>query len=251
MDENERFTDHSPAKGDSEDVEIIEVVGVDDAPPEQEGVAAFEPIGDDGEPGHDEYLLDFDEPPPSLNGDGVVHSEPSSHTTETLDVDGDGDAEGDGETDRQRLVRLRADYDNLRKRIDRERSEFEFYANFALVGRLLPVMDNLERALAADIGPEGVLREGLVMIRQQLSDQLEQDGLRVIETVGQMFDPAMHDAVATEPSDEHPANIILEELQKGYLLQNRVLRPAMVKVSTGEGGASGTSLPESNCSGHG
>jgi molecular chaperone GrpE len=242
MDENERFIDHSPDTGESDEVEIIEVVGVDDAPPGQ-SAAAFEPIGDDGELRNDEYLLDFDEPPSSLNGDGVVVSEPSSCATGTLDVNGDGD----GETDHQRLMRLRADYDNLRKRIDRERSEFEFYANFALVGRLLPVMDNLERALAADIGPEGPIREGLVMIRQQLSDQLEQDGLRGIETVGQTFDPAMHDAVATEPSDEHPANTVLEELQKGYLFQDRVLRPAMVKVSTGKGGASGTSLPESNC----
>ena len=243
MDENERFTDHSPDSGDSEDVEIIEVVGVDDGLPEQ-SVETFEPIDEEGGLSHDEYLLDFDEPPSSLKGNGVALAEPSTYPTGTLELD----ADEDGETDRQRLVRLRADYDNLRRRIDRERNEFELYANFALVGRLLPVMDNLERALAADIGPEGPLREGLVMIRRQLSDQLEHDGLCVIETVGQIFDPAMHDAVATEPSAEHPANTILEELQKVYLFQDRVLRPAMVKVSTGEGGATGTSLPEAKCS---
>jgi molecular chaperone GrpE len=130
---------------------------------------------------------------------------------------------------------LRADYDNLRKRIDRERQEFELYANFALVGRLLPVVDNLERALAAAErdGGDAALIEGLVMIHRQLSDQLSSEGLTAIDALGRSFDPNLHDAVLTEPSTEFPPNTIMEELQKGYVFQDRVLRAAMVKVSTG------------------
>lgn len=238
MEENERTSDFCSDSGDNDEVEILEVIGIEDdlgqAPPEE----SFESAADD------EYLLDLDAPPSGLNDTGGLVAEAGDYSASVIDND------GDTETDRQILMRLRADYDNLRKRIDRERSEFEFHANFALVGRLLPVMDNLERALAADSGPGGPLREGLVMIRRQLSDQLEQDGLTVIETIGHTFDPAMHDAVATEPSDEHPSNTILEELQKGYLFQNRVLRTAMVKVSTGEEGASDSTLPDPNGSEH-
>lgn len=237
MEEKDRMTDRLPDTGDGDDVEILEVIGVEDSFSEPALDEPFESCRGSDELGHDEYLLDFDEPPPGLSvGDGMI-PDPRDYGNRSVDP------ERNGETDRQKLMRLRADYDNLRKRIDRERSEFELYANFALVGRLLPVMDNLERALAADISPEGPLREGLVMIRRQLSDQLEQDGLCVIETVGRSFDPVMHDAVVTEPSDEYPANTVLEELQKGYIFRDRVLRPAMVKVSTGIRGASRTSLP--------
>ena len=144
-------------------------------------------------------------------------------------------AKADSEADGTRLVRLRADYDNLRKRIDRERDEFELQANFALVSRLLPVLDNLDRALAVDAsdGSSAALREGLVMIHKQLTAQLAEEGLQPIDAIEQSFDPNLHDAVATVSGADAPANTVVEEFQRGYLFRNRVLRHAMVKVTTG------------------
>ena len=81
----------------------------------------------------------------------------------------------------------------------------------------------------------GALREGLILIHRQLIEQLNSEGLRSIEAVGQPFDPNLHDAVATDPTSDLPRNTIIEEMQKGYLFHNRVLRPAMVKVSTHSG----------------
>jgi molecular chaperone GrpE len=170
--------------------------------------------------------LDFDDP-----GQGIV-AESAPPVAET------GAAGESEESDHQRLLRVRADYDNLRKRIDRERRDFQIQANCELVGRLLPVVDNLERALATDTenGGEGALHEGVTMIYRQLMDQLSQDGLQPIESVGKAFDPNLHDAVATDATSPEPANTIVDELQKGYLFQGRVLRPSMVVVSTGDAG---------------
>ena len=219
MGKNDNYPDLPPGSGDDEEVEILEVVAVDDKG--AEAAATPETVWqDDADP--DECVLDF--------GD----AEPGPETA--VDALND-ELSGDDEVDRERLRRLRADYENLRKRIDRERREFEQYASFGLVGRLLPVLDNLERALAADSnGDQGnALREGLVMIHRQLTDQLRDEGLRVIETVGQTFDPNLHDAVATDARSGEPANTIVEQMQTGYLFQSRVLRPALVKVSTGSG----------------
>jgi molecular chaperone GrpE len=214
MDKRENYADLCSDGGDGEEVEILEVVGVDEAPGSPKPAAA--PLHGQGpdEQDADEYLLDFDAPAGEL--------------AEAVD----------GEAEHQRLVRLRADYDNLRKRTERERQEFERHANFSLVGALLPVIDNLERALAADTGDEPQpLREGLVMIHRQLLEQLRAEGLTPIDTIGQGFDPNLHDAVATDPTSAEPANTIVEEMQKGYLFRGRVLRPAMVTVSTGATGS--------------
>jgi len=215
---------------DGDDVEILEVVGVED-----DAAAGLDP-----DPGpapddetHGEYVLDFDNPDEGLlDGTGRTAATDLDSRAEA-----DADADDDDDSDHDRLLRLRADYDNLRKRIDRERQEFELHANCELVGQLLPVVDNLERALAVNSGSDadGALREGLVMIHRQLADQLKDAGLTPILTVGQPFDPNLHDAVATESTEDHPPNTILEEMQRGYLFQDRVLRPAMVKVSTPDG----------------
>jgi molecular chaperone GrpE len=132
------------------------------------------------------------------------------------------------------LLRLRADYDNMRKRIERERVEFQAQANADLVSRLLPVLDNFERALVLgpkDCSPEQ-LREGLELIYRQLNQELRREGLRSIEAVGRMFDPNLHDAVATGASATKPAETVIEEFQRGYLFRDRVLRPALVRVAT-------------------
>ena len=178
MDKSDKFPESLRDLLDGDDVEILEVVGVEDDGTPVERVPASA-IVEQEDP--DEYLLDIDAPESDFPADGV--------SLEGAVADGASEAEVEdetrepvdeaGEQDQQRLVRLRADYDNLRKRIDRERREFELYANFALVGRLLPVMDNLERALAAAANDRGgaTLLEGLVMIHRQLTDQLSSEGL--------------------------------------------------------------------------
>jgi molecular chaperone GrpE len=223
MDENDSYPEIDAEVGDGDEVEILEVVGVDDVGRSAHRGPADEP--EDEEPA--EYLLDFDDP----EEDSLAATAAAAGVVEAEDP-----AESDAAV-RQRLVRLRADYDNLRRRSEREREEFELHANGELVGRLLPVMDNLERALAANASsdPKDPLREGLVMIHRQLSEQLSQAGLRPIDAVGRPFDPNLHDAFATESSSDHPANTVLEEMQRGYLFQDKVLRPALVKVSTGNG----------------
>lgn len=200
-----------------EDLEILEVVGMDReaAPPSP----------------RDSEL------PPELPEETLI-TDP-----EPLLVSDDEMPQAAGATEEeQQLLRLRADYDNLRKRIDRERQEFELHANSRLVARLLPIVDNFERALAA--GPsnerERAFRDGCVMIYKQLLDELRRQGLKAIDAEGHPFDPEVHDAVATDAASDEPHNTVVEELRRGYLFRNRLLRPAMVKVSTnGNGNGNG------------
>ncbi len=100
---------------------------------------------------------------------------------------------------------------------------------------MLPVLDNLDRALAVGDSDDSnaALREGLVMIHKQLTDQLAEEGLQPIDAMDQLFDPNLHDAVATESDADAPANTVVEEFQRGYLFRNRVLRHALVRVTTG------------------
>jgi len=232
MAKNEIFPDCAPEHEGADDVEILEVVGVDD---EAEPFGALpEPSGLQESGEVEEYVLDLDDP-----GAGILADPPRAAPSGTAE---------DPNSDRTRLVRLRADYDNLRKRIDRERAEFKLNANLSLVGRLLPVLDNMDRALAAGASDSSnaALREGLVMIYKQLTDQLAEEGLQPVATVGQQFDPNLHDAVATESDTDAPSGTVLEEFQRGYLFRNRVLRPALVKVSTlGEDEASADAQEDS------
>ncbi len=142
-------------------------------------------------------------------------------------------------------VRTRADFDNYRKRVEREREEDRARAGAALMKDLLPVLDNLERALST-APPGEPFRDGVALIHRQLLDALSRAGLEPLPALGEPFDPVYHEAVATEPTDQFEPNIVLEELQKGYKVGGRVLRPAAVRVSapargTGARGAGGAS----------
>jgi len=134
----------------------------------------------------------------------------------------------------QRLLRAQADFDNFRSRTRQEKEEFAKYASLKVVEQLLPVVDNFERALAAgkDSNDYDALIKGVDMIFRQLDQVLAAEGLTRMETVGQPFNPEFHQAVMQVESDEHEEGIVVEELQKGYLLKDKVLRPAMVKVSS-------------------
>lgn len=130
-----------------------------------------------------------------------------------------------------RLVRLQADFENYRKRTQREKEEYFKYASASLCEQLLPVIDNFHLALAArDEDPSNVVK-GVEMIYRQLEEILQREGLTPIETVGQEFDPAKHEAVMQEETQEHPENMVIAELRRGYYLKDRLLRPAMVKVA--------------------
>ena len=131
------------------------------------------------------------------------------------------------------LMRLQAEYDNYRKRTLKEKTEIIKYATEGLVGELLPILDNFDRALsAAKVTSDfDSFSQGVEMIFRQIEAALGKEGLKAIDAVGQPFDPNIHEAVLQVATDEHPENIILEELQKGYFLKEKVLRPSMVKVS--------------------
>lgn len=131
------------------------------------------------------------------------------------------------------LQRLQADFDNYRKRTQKEKTEIIKYASERLVGELLPVLDNFDRAIsAAKDNPDFTsFSQGVEMILRQMQTALSKEGLKVMDAVGQPFDPNLHDAVLRVASDEHPENTVVEELQKGYYLKEKVLRPCMVKVS--------------------
>lgn len=131
-----------------------------------------------------------------------------------------------------RLLRKHADFENFRKRIEKDKREFQQYALSDIVGDLIFILDNFERAVShADDSSNPEYRKGVELIYRQLRDLLEKRGLRIIESKGQMFDPNFHEAVAREPRNDVEEGTILEELQRGYFFQNRLLRPAMVKVS--------------------
>ena len=131
------------------------------------------------------------------------------------------------------LLRLQADFDNYRKRTQKEKVELIKYASERVVGDLLPVLDNFERAAsAAKVNPDfTAFSQGVDMIFRQLQTALNKEGLKAMEAVGQPFDPNLHEAVLRVDSEEHPENTVVEEIQKGYYLKEKVIRPCMVKVS--------------------
>ncbi len=141
-------------------------------------------------------------------------------------------AEAESQRDRylDQLQRLAADFDNFRKRAARDQASFAARANERLVKQLLPVVDDLERALtAASEHDEGTLIEGVQLVSRELSAGLAREGLAEVETNGR-FDPYVHEALLTQPSEQEEGSIV-QVLQKGYRLGDRVLRPARVIVA--------------------
>lgn len=131
-----------------------------------------------------------------------------------------------------RYQRLAADFENYKRRTRQDLTDRTQFANEELLRKLLPLRDNLQRAL--EHAPEGIDRnwfEGITMVVRQFDDVLQAQGLSTIAAVGEKFDPAQHEAIASEETDEHEEGTIVEEMQPGYRLHNRVLRPTLVKVA--------------------
>jgi molecular chaperone GrpE len=134
-----------------------------------------------------------------------------------------------------RLLRKTAEFDNYRKRVERERMQLAETAASDLLRELLPLVDNLERAFKADPGSDGTdaYRRGVELIHQQLLDLLRKRGVQPIAALGADFDPHVHQAVAHEMAEGRREGEVIEEFSRGYMLGDRLLRPAMVKVAKG------------------
>jgi len=165
----------------------------------------------------------FDTPEPAAAGDTEAPAADAAELTRQRDDYYD------------RLLRKTAEFENYRRRTDRERQQLAESAAADLIKDLLPLVDDLERALKADTGGDapGGIRRGVELIHKQLLDTLRKRGVRPIEALGQDFDPHFHNAVAYEPAEGRRDGEVIEEFTRGYLLGDRLLRPAMVKVAQG------------------
>jgi len=133
---------------------------------------------------------------------------------------------------KNRYIRAVADFDNFRKRMEREKADFSRYATASVLRDMLPVLDNFDRALDhAEQGDD--FHKGVLLIYKQLFDVLQRHGLRPIEEAGVSFDPNIHEAVVRDEDPSVPSQTVVAILQKGYFLHDRLLRPALVKVAVG------------------
>ncbi|HGE71339.1 TPA: nucleotide exchange factor GrpE [Candidatus Poribacteria bacterium] len=135
-----------------------------------------------------------------------------------------------------KMLRLAAEFDNYKKRSAKEHENIRKYASESIIKELLPIVDNFERAIqsANESRDFESFLEGVKLILNQIINLLEKEGVIPIKSVGEPFDPNFHEAVMHVDSDEYPANVVAEEYQKGYILKDRVIRPAMVAVSKGK-----------------
>ena len=166
---------------------------------------------------------------------GADAETPSTPDTGETAPAGDDQAKAVDEREqlRDRLLRTTAEFDNFRKRVDRDRREMADRAAESLLLDLLPVVDDLERALAVEATGEGAeaYRRGVELIHRQLTELLARRGVKVLDALGADFDPHLHQAVASEKADGHRDGEVVAVLRTGYLLNDRLLRPAMVKVA--------------------
>jgi molecular chaperone GrpE len=135
----------------------------------------------------------------------------------------------------ERLLRKTAEFDNYRKRVDRDRQATSESLTAEVMRDLLPLVDDLERALKAEAGSEGAegYRRGVELIQRQLLEILRKRGVKPIEALGADFDPHFHQAVSYDTIEGHRDGEVIEEFARGYMLGERLLRPAMVKVAKG------------------
>lgn len=187
--------------------------------------------------------LDLERELPAGNGNGNDNDNDGSASTE---VAGNPSAASESfETELQRLraerdslldrlARAQAEFENARRRAAKEQQDFRDYAAVDVIKSLLPVVDSFERALGAKSGAAD-FRGGIELIYKQLQDALAKLGVRPVPAVGEPFDPHFHEAIEMVETTDAPDHEVLEELQRGYKLKDRLLRPAMVKVAKNPG----------------
>ena len=171
-----------------------------------------------------------------------AEKEQEAAPTETEENEGEGEKGEKGEKEEEkdasreeeelntRYLRLAADFQNFKKRVEKEKGDIYAYANEKIVVELLDVIDNFERALEHSSENES-FAEGMNMIFKQFKGVLERSGVEEMCAIGELFDPNFHHAVLTEKSAEYESGTVTQVLQKGYLLNKKVIRPAMVKVA--------------------
>lgn len=133
---------------------------------------------------------------------------------------------------RNQVLRARADFENAKRRTEREKQDAIKFANKKIFFQLLGVMDNFERAMGASMDPDDPFVVGITMIQKQLEEVLTQNGVQEVAALNHPFDPYNHEAFAKEENDDFPENTVIEVFQKGYKFFDHLLRPATVKVST-------------------
>jgi molecular chaperone GrpE len=185
------------------DDDAIEIVSEEGTP----GVASGLAGDDDGEGGS---------PGTRLSGDGEDSSELA-------------DARREIEELKDQYMRARADFENLRKRVERDRIEERDRLAAGIIGEILPALDNMDRAMEQQ-GDDEAFREGVALIRRQLDEAMKKLGVEAIEALGEPFDPVYHEAITAEQREGFAHNTIIEEIRKGYTLGGRVIRPSLVKV---------------------
>ncbi len=154
-------------------------------------------------------------------------SEESSNNNEELEA-----VKQEKEQLQDRLLRLQAEYDNFKRRTEKERIAERKYKSEEVVTALLPVLDNFERAMQTEVTEENKgFVDGVQMVYNQFTEALKSQGVAAIDTIEQEFDPNMHHAVMQVEEEEIASNTVVEELQKGFVLKDKVIRPAMVKVN--------------------
>ncbi len=144
-------------------------------------------------------------------------------------------AEQEAKENYDRFLRVSAEFENYKKRSAREISEFRKFANESLIKEMLSVVDNLERALDSSLSNKQAdtgLVEGVDMTLKEILNIFEKFSVKPVESLGKPFDPAFHQAVMQKETDSHPGNTVTNEMQKGYMMHDRLIRPAMVVVST-------------------
>ena len=167
---------------------------------------------------------------------GAVEAEEGAPAASAANVASVSQAEYDqvkGERDQliDRMARLQAEFDNARKRETKERAEFRDYAVGNAAESFLSVLDNLQLALKSTGSPEQ-FRTGVELIAKQLEDAVRNLGVTPVETVGQQFDPRLHEALGSVDTVEYPDGSVVEEIRRGYRIKERLLRPALVRVAS-------------------
>ena len=202
---------------------------------------------EEAKPDDDAYEIDADDPelmidpdPAEVAGEAEGASAQAKQTANETDPQAGLQSQVDALAQEKaalydQLLRRQAEFENYRKRVERERTDAHHKARADVLVELLPVLDNFERALASLQGSGGdaaSLRHGVELIHRQFKDALTKFGLQPVEALGQTFDPHLHEAVTIEATDEHKENTVIEEFERGYKLGDKLLRPAKVKVAS-------------------
>lgn len=174
-----------------------------------------------------------DETTEEVTAEEVGPQEDSTEDTTGNTLECGGTPEEELQISQDKYLRLAAEFENYKRRAQRDQSDSIRFGNESLLKNLLPIIDNLERAIqcAKDVGTSGPLLEGVELTHKQFLETVSKVGVRQLSTTGNSFDPAIHQAVTQVESENVEPNTVIEEFQKGYLLHDRILRPAMVSVA--------------------